>query len=402
MKVLHISAASEFTGAGKATLLTHEELLNKGIDTKVLFQKSNLKEIGVYSFHRGNLFLKSRRFIFTSFDRLILFFYPKRKFFFSPGYFGVGLKKHFLIEWADIVHIHWSNQGFINIREIQSWKKPVVWTLRDMWAFTGGCHQSFSCDRYTMRCGHCVALGSVSDRDLSRKMLEIKLATYKELSIKWVAISSWILRQAMNSYVLGTFKIELIHSGVSSESFKVLDKVSLRAKYGFNNYDKIVLIGAGNLRSEYKGFQFVKDVLCEVDQNIFVLTFGADTFRANEVPQVAKHFGFVEGEILIELYNLSDFFFAPSVAEAMGKTILEAQFCGVPVLCFNNTGPADIVEHMSTGYLADFKSLEDLKLGFDLLMMNDWDSDYIRKRSIGLFDISLVADKYINLYQTLL
>ena len=37
----------------------------------------------------------------------------------------------------DIIHIHWINQGFISLKSLSNIKKPTIWTMRDMWAFTG-------------------------------------------------------------------------------------------------------------------------------------------------------------------------------------------------------------------------------------------------------------------------
>ncbi|MCB0502451.1 MAG: glycosyl transferase group 1, partial [Bacteroidetes bacterium] len=72
-------------------------------------------------------------------------------FYFSPANFGMDISKHPLIKAADIIHLHWINLAFLSINSIKQLavlNKPVVWTLHDMWAFTGGCHYSGDCTNY--------------------------------------------------------------------------------------------------------------------------------------------------------------------------------------------------------------------------------------------------------------
>jgi hypothetical protein len=161
MKILHLSAADENSGAGKATLLTHNTFLELDVDSKVLFLKSRLSEKNIYSFHKLSYTNSVLRILITFLERAPILIYPKRKNrLFSTAWIGLKLSKHPLIQWADIIHIHWANHGFVDIKEIRKWKKPVVWTLRDMWAFTGGCHYAFECIRYSDKCGLCPLLNS--------------------------------------------------------------------------------------------------------------------------------------------------------------------------------------------------------------------------------------------------
>ncbi len=70
----------------------------------------------------------------------------------------------------DIVHLHWINGGMIKIEDLLKIKKPLVWSLHDMWAFTGGCHYDEECQKYKQNCGNCKVLGSKKEKDLSRKV----------------------------------------------------------------------------------------------------------------------------------------------------------------------------------------------------------------------------------------
>ena len=58
-----------------------------------------------------------------------------------PGYDITGFE---IFKLADIINLHWITkfQSTATIGEILSIGKPVIWTLHDQNAFTGGCHYS--------------------------------------------------------------------------------------------------------------------------------------------------------------------------------------------------------------------------------------------------------------------
>ena len=48
---------------------------------------------------------------------------------------------------ADIIHCHNLHSNFFNLKTLKKMSevKPIVWTMHDMWAFTGGCTDEFKC-----------------------------------------------------------------------------------------------------------------------------------------------------------------------------------------------------------------------------------------------------------------
>jgi len=400
MRILHLSAANESTGAGKAALLTHKTLIELGYNSKILFLKSSMNQDECYSFHILKPINGIYRLIITQLDSILVkFYFYRERNIFSPGIIGVKLKNNRLVKWADIIHIHWSNHGFINIKEIEEWNKPIIWTLRDMWAFTGGCHYSFDCKKYISRCCACPALGSKAKNDLSTIGFFRKLKVFNETNIKWVAISTWIKNKTKESKILYGQQLELVYSGVSSKDFYPIDKENIRKELNIPIEKKVILIGAGNLREKYKGFQFVLELLNKISNDVIVITFGSVTFLKNEIPQKYFHFGVCNNYKLNMLYNSADVFLGLSIAEAMGKTFVEAQMCGLPVLCFKDTGPEDIVEHKITGFLAKYKEIDDLLKGFNFCLAHNFDKKYINQRAIKLFEIHNVVNRYMEIYE---
>lgn len=403
MNILHLSAASSLSGAGKAAWITHSALIDIGVKSKLLYLVPDPKEslsTDVSNYQDSNGLLRHiSRVIFTKIDQLPLFVYPYRYLeIFSTGIVGHSIHKTLVYEWADIIHIHWSNHGFINIADIPTWKKPIVWTIRDMWPFTGGCHHSFECLKFTSVCDSCPQLKSSNIPDLSTYIQGRKIKYLSEANIKWVAISEWLKNIAELSSVLEGCHIEVIPSGVSSVHFNNIDKRESRRLLNMNHDDKLILVGATNIREKYKGFDFVRQSLNMLSGDIKVATFGNQTFQFGEIPQEFFHYGHVDERELRFLYNAADIFLAPSIAEAMGKAHLEAQLCGTPVVCFDETGPADIVEHKLTGYLADYMNANSLYEGIVYCLNNEIDRHEIVRRA-RKYDISEVALKYRNLYE---
>jgi glycosyltransferase involved in cell wall biosynthesis len=151
---------------------------------------------------------------------------------------------------------------------------------------------------------------------------------------------------------------------------------------------------------EYKGSYFIKKVLDSLDEDFVLVSFGNTkgfNFNNNKIKLI--NLGYIsDDKLLTKIYSSANVFFAPSINEAFGKTLAEAQSCGIPVLCFSETGPADIVEHLLTGYTANFKDDTDLLNGLKYCLTNNFNTNYIRERTQNLFDINITAKAYSTLY----
>ena len=82
---------------------------------------------------------------------------------------------------ADIINLHWIS-GFVDYHLFftsQRTRCPVVWTLHDMNAFTGGCHYDQTCGKYASVCGSCPLLGSHEDDDLAHLVFERKRSIFE-------------------------------------------------------------------------------------------------------------------------------------------------------------------------------------------------------------------------------
>ena len=157
-----------------------------------------------------------------------------------------GIKLHQFEEYfqADIIHLHWINWGFLSIQEISKIHKPIVWTFRDPWPFTGGCHLPYvhGCDRYKINCGCCPHLASRDMFDLSWRVMRLKKKSFHR-NIHPVAMSQWMYNRVRESALFRDFKVELIQNNIDTRVFSPFDRQKAREILGLDPHKKIILFG---------------------------------------------------------------------------------------------------------------------------------------------------------------
>jgi glycosyltransferase involved in cell wall biosynthesis len=404
MKILHISSAGRQSGAGKGVINLHRTLRSLDVDSRILFlvdEPSETESIFTISNSKTN---KIKRFFITFLDNLLVKFYTKRKMqLFSPGVFGINLLNHPLVRESDLIHLHWVNHGFVDVNTLVDLKKPIVWTMRDMWVFTGGCHYSLDCNRFTSHCVRCPVLKS-SSKDLSSFCQNRKENAYSRIDgIRWVAISNWLKTVAESSRLLNSQSIDMIHSGVEHQEFSPVERTIARKKFQLEENDKVILLGAQNIRDPYKGLDFAIDAINSLEYDVVVVVFGSPCETKFRDHVTLINVGYIKNSAeLASLYSAADLFLCPSIAEAFGKTVVEAQMCGTPVVCFESTGPSEIVEHLKTGYKATFKSVSSLVTGLNLVINSFYDKVYISSRAKDKFSIDQNAREYIKIYEEMI
>lgn len=408
MKVLHIISGSLDGGAARGAYWLHKGLINQGVDSKLMISgrsqeyDSNIMSTSATKSQR----LKS--IVRGQIDVLILKRYKNRTGnIFSTGIVGIDFTKTEAYKQADIIHLHWVNAGMVNIKDLAKIDKPIVWTLRDMWPFTGGCHYSLDCEKYKTGCGSCPQLGSSSLSDLSHFVMKRKLKFIPK-GLTAVGISHWLTDEARKSLLFKDHTCLTILNNIDANEFLKIDKVIARQILGISTDKQVVLCGSTNLKDFYKGFQKYLDALSYLDPKKVMLSFFGQ-FDKSLIENYGfdyQYFGYLNDNISLNLvYAAADVFVAPSIQEAFGKTLAESQCSGTPVVCFDATGPKDIVDHKITGYKAEPFSSEDLANGINWVLQHDNPEQLAqaaREKVLREFDSQVIANMYLGLYKTLL
>jgi glycosyltransferase involved in cell wall biosynthesis len=405
MKILQVVGGNLDEGAAKGAFLLHEQLRLEGVQS-TLFTNSitDFDKEGVHSTSKRFFAIKKTALI-RRLDNFYKLFYENRKELkFSPGIFGINIQKTREFSEADLIHLHWICNGFIDIKYLSGIDKPIVWTLRDMWPFTGGCHYSLDCDKFQTKCGSCPQLGSKRKRDLSTFIQKRKQKAYPD-HITYVGISNWMTEQAKKSRLIGDSRVEMIPNNIDLKHFYSSDKDEARNYFNLPSDKPILLFGSHYLKSIYKGYDILFEVLDNMDLDVQILYFGRnDTDELKQLSMDATYLGFLNTTEMRMAYTAADVFISPSRAESFGKTVAESMACGTPVVCFDDTGSADIVDHKTNGYLAQPYSTDDIISGVKYVL-NHPDSKALAKNAIEkakVYDPKDVARKYLDLYSRIL
>jgi glycosyltransferase involved in cell wall biosynthesis len=359
-----------------------------------------------------NLLQKLNGFI----DRLVYRFYKKAdvRSSFSTGWMGFKAFRSINKFNPDIVHLSWINSGYFSLFQIGKIDKPIVWTLHDMWPFTGGCHYDNSCSRYESNCGNCPELSSKSSHDVTSLNLLVKQRSYKNKNITVITPSKWLEACAKKSKLFRQFEVKTIPNPIDTDIYFPHAKKKSRQKLGLSFNKKYVLFSAHNnaLTDRRKGFYLVAEKISEYlsarssDLQLIIL---GDTAENNKELNLQQNCIFIPHlhcqEDIIVLNSAVDLLIAPSVQENLSNTVMEGMACGLPVVAFKIGGMPDLIIHKENGYLAQPYSPHDFINGVDWILENSLNINFTvtaRNFVINNFSYAVVGEKYKNLYNEIL
>ena len=418
MKILLIAKHPKTGGAAIAASRLMESLREKKVDVSMLVQEGGNEEQGVYSTTHGKLkrWTNLYRFIL---ERLVFLRQERSasiRFLFSLAKTGESIIRNRHVMEADVIHLHWINAGFLSLKsldELLSMGKPVVWTFHDMWPFTGGCHYALDCKEYTRECGECPYLKKPRKNDLSHRLWKKKLEIFRDTQVNVITPSAWLQECVEGSSLLKHWPVRTIHNPVNSDILKAVDRVKACANLGLDPSKKYILFGAATMKNVLKGFNYFLEASSAIageswlKEDVEILLFGkANEDVARSFPLKTRNIAFVSSiSTIVELYSVAHLFVIPSLQDNLPNTIIESMLCGTPVVGFNTGGIPEMIEHKVNGYLAEYKSSDDLAAGMRwILASGSYEklSADTRKLALERFSRDRSVEMHIELYRKLL
>ncbi|ACC80186.1 glycosyltransferase family 4 protein [Nostoc punctiforme] len=413
MKVLHLSTHDIGGGAARAAYRLHTGLQDIGLQSQMLVQEKSSNDKTVIA-PKIRLFQGIAKAKLT-FECLPLKLYTQKK---NTPFFIQWLPDRVISKVAqinpDIINLHWISGAFMQIETFAKLKHPLVWTLHDMWGFTGGCHVIGECDRYKVSCGACPQLNSINEWDLSRWVWRRKVKAWKNINLTLVSPSSWLAECARSSSLFQNLRIEVIPHGLDTQKYRPINQHFARETLKLPQDKKLILFGAIEATSDRnKGFHLLQPALQELSKagwkdNFEVVIFGAS--QPENPPDLGfktYYLGHLYDDLsLATVYSAADVMLVPSLQESFGQTASESLACGTPVVAFNSTGLKDIVEHQQNGYLANPYEVDDFAKGIAWILENEQRleklSFYARKKAEQEFTLELQARRYSALFEEIL
>ncbi len=410
MKILIVNASDSGGGAAIAAYRLHKALNAQKIESEMLVQKKLLDDYNIIgpSSNREKFINILRPHI----DQAIVKFYKNRdKILFSPAWLGFNdiVEKINEIN-PDIVHLHWICGGMMKVEDLKKIQAPIVWSLHDMWAFTGGCHYDEGCGAYEQKCGDCKVLKSNKTNDLSRKVFNRKEKTFTQINnMTIVGLSRWLSESAQKSKLLRDKKNVNLPNPIDTDIFKPFSEKNSRELWKLPKDKKLILFGALEATSDTrKGFDVLSQALSILKiEDVEFVVFGISKPKKPPKFKFKTHYiGRLHDDIsLVTLYSAVDVMIVPSLQENLSNAIMESLSCATPVVAFDVGGNNDMIEHKINGYLSKPFDPFDLANGIEWVLNTSNYSELCenaRKKVVEEFDSVKVAKQYIELYKEIL
>lgn len=389
MKILLINTYEQ-GGAATACIRLHKGLLKAGFDSKLLlrnYESSDLPETyRVYESNGKWRIKKIQQELIGNRNYKL----PKTLSEYAPHFYfpqsAYDLSKHPLVQWADVINLHWVCD-FLDYSFFYKVHKPIFWTLHDLFPFTGG-----------------QAYENILPKEKFTKWIQQNIKTkakaYEHSYIEGIIVlNEWMKRLSSHSNLLDSFPHYLIPNGIDVSIFKVYNQAFARRIFDLPTDKKVLLFVADNTKDERKGFRHLLAALPLLEaQNTVLAVLGSRVHQLQEHENMIK-LGRIEDERLMALaYAASDVFVIPSVEDNLPNTVVESLCCGTPVVGFHIGGIPDMVHDGENGFLADVIDSVQLASKIDQALTHVFDRTTIHLEAAKKYNQQRQATAYADLF----
>lgn len=400
MKIVILNTSERTGGAAVAAGRLGKALERAGIQVEKLV--------------RDDTWLNRIRFYW---ERLIIFLCNhlnrKNLFAVSIANTGTDLSEYPAVKEADIIHLHWINQGFLSVSDLGKLidsGKPIVWTLHDLWPATAICHYPDECEKYQSRCSHCPLQVTNSLFDLANWTYNRKKRIGLD-KVHFVGCSKWITEMAKRSSLLEGASFTSIPNPIDTSVFKPLVKKDSRERFQLPKDKLLLLFAAAKLSDRRKGAAHLIEA-CSIlkqyytDKIEIVLMGNGSEELCQALPFKVNSLGYISDiSTMVAVYSCADLFVIPSLEDNLPNTIMESMACGTPCVGFEIGGIPEMIDHRVNGYVASYKDASDLANGIQWVLEHEDRlalSDACVKKVQENYAEEVVAGQYTALYTKLL
>ena len=416
MKILQLSTDDSAGGAARAAYRIHCAQIRSGLDSRMLVLHRDSDDGRVIQARPGYLPFRLLQWV-QSFrqERARRHWSTGNPVFHSFGHAGAGQVKRINSSDAEILNLHWIS-GLLSIADIGRLKKPVVWTLHDMWPFCGGEHYAPDDAGARFRFGYLAGNrpGGELGPDLNRRAWEKKRRAWARQRFTLVSPSHWLAECARQSVLFRESQVVVIPNPLDTQRiWRPINRDAVRTVLGLPHDRKLILFGAaGGTVDPRKGADLLREsvsrVVASMPGEIELLIYGQGAEEGGVSWSCPVHWmGPVHDDrLLAQACSAADVMVVPSRQDNLPNTAIEAQACGTPVAAFAVGGLPDIVDHRRTGWLARPFDPRDLADGIEWILQDGNRrrdlSVSARNRAVERFAETVVSRAYERLYEQVL
>jgi glycosyltransferase involved in cell wall biosynthesis len=352
-------------------------------------------------------------FIKERLSSFIKFFFYSRYMSSSASVFTSGWKNYFNKSDIDLIHLFWINRETISISEIGEIKKPIIWTLCDMWAFCGGENFTFT-KRYINGYKKSNRPPYELGFDFNKWLWSRKKKNWNNKNINIIAPNNWMASCVKKSKLMKKFNLKVIPYPVNTNFWKPLNKNLCKNYFKLKKNTKYLLLMISYAEFDWKGGDLFLDslnFLQDMNDKFEIILVGNPSCRFKKLLNRSNFkvidFSFVTNQNeLRKIYNVSELIVIPSRIDNLPLKGLEASSCGLPIVCFDIGGMTDLVIHKQNGWLAKSYKTKDLACGIREILTNKkfrlQMSMFSRKNVVKKFKIKNVISQYVDFYKEIL
>lgn len=416
MRIVLLNTAERDGGAAVAAGRLMRALRKAGVEVSLLTRDKRTDDPAVVSVNDSPWTRRLNRLRFV-WERLVIFLCNglsrHNLFQVSIADTGTDVSRHPLVREADIIHLHWVNQGFLSLadlRRLVETGKPIVWTLHDLWPATAICHYPGRCERYGSACRCCPMLRRNPLVDLAYRVFRRKERVGLP-RIMFVGCSRWIVGEARRGLLLREARFTSIPNPIDTGLFHPMEQEEARRRFGLPIDKRLMLFAAAKLSDTRKGAAYLVAACDRLRERWkgeleVVLMGNASEELAASLPFPAHGLGYIsDSESMAAAYACADLFVIPSLEDNLPNTIMEAMACGTPCVGFATGGIPEMIDHRVNGYVAARADAADLAEGI-AWVLECRDSfrlgEACRRKVLAHYQESVVAERYEALYRELL
>lgn len=404
MKILHINGTIE-GGAANYVFNLHEDLLKKKIKSYLYIPKKKNKKNIIYPNHKLNdFYFFWKNFLIRKYFKYLL----KDEQTNSIAYFSSNYLKKIIDELnPDLINLHWIGNEVISIKQISKIKKPIVWTIHDMWLFGGSRHYILP--------NEALKNYEKNFKPIKKNIFDLNYYSWKnkqknlDFKINLICSSQWLKNCANKSTITKAKPTIEIPPGLDFKKWKNYPKKIARQIIGIKNNEKVILFISAKVFEKRKGFLYLYECLKKIKKEKYTIIVIGERGKYHFENKSQHKFIFIDylknHKQKLLYYSSADLLAATSIVEAFGQVICEAASCFTPSIVIKDTGCASVIKHKKNGYVVKDKKQIDkgIKWIFSLAkkQKNKIDRNP-RDIAVKNYKQSIITKKYIEVYKDII